>query len=329
LLIEVIGRSGRGLCATARKRRFRSEEALDGPRGGINLRPALLKTTFTNDNARFLTRPSPEVAEGAARAARGAWFVGVSVVAHAAVLLLWRGAGDAPTLQPARESLIEFAVELPPPPVVAPPPAAMPPPPPPPADIAPVVRVARSVAPARAAAEPEPTRAEPAPASLVEAPAAAAAPGADAAATPGALPTDAGGALAMRTGAGGVGALGGGGPGGFGPPAEQGGAAPLVDRRALALAWKARIERLVHEQASHHYPRSAARAGLGGTVLLAITIDGSGHITQVSVDRTSGYEVLDRAALEAVQDLADVPAPPEALAWQTRALRMPIAYAIH
>jgi len=292
-----------------------------------------LKTTFTNDSARFLMRPSAEVARSAARTARGAWFVGASVVAHAAVLLLWRGSGEAATLRPARESVIEFEVALPaltpieatPPVDVAPPPAALPP-----AREMPVARTARPLAPAPSAAAvsaPNPAPA-PEPASASAAPAALPDPSASSSDSPGALPADAGGSLAMRTGAGGGGPLGGGGAGGFGPRAEEGGPAPLVDRRALALAWKARIERLVHEQASHHYPRSAARAGLGGTVLLAITIDAAGHITRVTVDRTSGLEVLDRAALEAVQDLADVPAPPEALAWQTRALRMPIAYAL-
>jgi protein TonB len=287
-----------------------------------------LKTTFTNDNARFLLRPSEELVRGATRTARGAWFVGASLVVHAALLVLWRGSGEAAPSRPARESVIEFEVALPtlPPRVeVVPPPEPVPPP-----VVLPAARetftarTARPLAPA-SAVEPAPTSE---PASPVAAPAALAASDAPATDAPGALPTDAGGSLAMRTGAGGGGALGGGGSGGFGPRAEQGGPAPLVDRRALALAWKARIERLVHEQASHHYPRSAARAGLGGTVLLAITIDAAGHITQVSVDRSSGHEVLDRAALEAVQDLADVPAPPEALAWQTRALRMPIAYAL-
>ncbi len=272
-------------------------------------------------------RPSEEFVRGAARTARGAWFIGASLVVHAALLLLWRGSGEAAELRPARESVIEFEVALPtlPPRVeVVPPPEPPPPAALPPVRATPAARVARPLAPAPST-EPAPT---PEPASPVAAPAALAATDAPATDAPGALPTDAGGALAMRTGAGGGGALGGGGPGGFGPRAEQGGAAPLVDRRALALAWKARIERLVHAQASHHYPRSAARAGLGGTVLLAITIDAAGHITQVSVDRSSGHEALDRAALEAVQDLADVPAPPEALAWQTRALRMPIAYAL-
>ncbi len=116
------------------------------------------------------------------------------------------------------------------------------------------------------------------------------------------------------------------GPGGAG--SAPGGQAPAVDRRALALAWKARIERLVHERASRNYPRSAARAGLGGTVLISITVDPRGHITRVAVDQSSGHAALDAAALASVEELADVPAPPEALAWQTRALRLPVEYAL-
>jgi len=200
-----------------------------------------LKTTFTNDSARFLMRPSAEVARSAARTARGAWFVGASVVAHAAVLLLWRGSGEAATLRPARESVIEFEVALPaltpieatPPVDVAPPPAALPP-----AREMPVARTARPLAPAPSAAAvsaPNPAPA-PEPASAPAAPAALPDPSASSSDSPGALPADAGGSLAMRTGAGGGGPLGGGGAGGFGPRAEEGGPAPLVDRRALALA---------------------------------------------------------------------------------------------
>ena len=101
-----------------------------------------------------------------------------------------------------------------------------------------------------------------------------------------------------------------------------------VDRRALALAWKAAVERLVHERAGRNVPRSVVRAHLGGTVLLSITIDARGHIVSVRVDHTSGIDALDEAAVTSVNELAMLPAPPAELAWQTRALRMPIEYAV-
>ena len=137
----------------------------------------------------------------------------------------------------------------------------------------------------------------------------------------------------MATGAGG-----GGGPiggGGVGPgsgtarnAAVDGAAGTGVDRRALALAWKAAVERLLRQRASLHYPRSARRARLGGTVLLSITVDAQGHITLVRVDQTSGVESLDEAAVATVSEVGAVPAPPSELHWQTRALRMPIAYRV-
>jgi protein TonB len=49
------------------------------------------------------------------------------------------------------------------------------------------------------------------------------------------------------------------------------------------------------------YPLQARRRGQEGLVLLNITVSGSGHATEISLKQTSGYELLDQAALKAVQ----------------------------
>jgi len=49
------------------------------------------------------------------------------------------------------------------------------------------------------------------------------------------------------------------------------------------------------------YPASAQRAGYEGTVLLEITVDTNGRAIDVRVTRSSGFDVLDAAAIQAVK----------------------------
>lgn len=206
-------------------------------------------------------------------------------------------------------------------------------------------------APPVAEVEPEPTIAEPvvraqtsarveaaAPAPPAEAPQAAtpvAEPAPLAMAT--ALPADAQGDLAVQTGSGGPGVLGhrdqagvshGGTADGTALATGSAPPAPAVDRRALLREWTLAVNRILLERARRQYPRSAIEARREGTVMLAITIDPQGHISAVSVQRSSGHEVLDDSALATVRDVGEVPAPPEALGWQSRAIPMPIVYRV-
>jgi protein TonB len=50
------------------------------------------------------------------------------------------------------------------------------------------------------------------------------------------------------------------------------------------------------------YPERAVREGWEGTVLLEVFIDSSGRPETVSVNRSSGFAVLDQAAREAVKN---------------------------
>ncbi len=49
------------------------------------------------------------------------------------------------------------------------------------------------------------------------------------------------------------------------------------------------------------YPRKARRAGWEGTTLLKVHVDHRGRSDQVTVDRTSGFDLLDAAAVRAVR----------------------------
>jgi protein TonB len=60
------------------------------------------------------------------------------------------------------------------------------------------------------------------------------------------------------------------------------------------------------------YPRMAKMRHLEGVVGVAITLDGAGAPTGAVVEKSSGAESLDEAALAAVKAAAPFPAPPEA-----------------
>lgn len=70
---------------------------------------------------------------------------------------------------------------------------------------------------------------------------------------------------------------------------------PAIERTALRASIKGRLQR----QFAHHfnYPLLARRRGWQGEVLLAFRLEADGRITDARVDRSSGYSLLDRAAL--------------------------------
>ena len=49
------------------------------------------------------------------------------------------------------------------------------------------------------------------------------------------------------------------------------------------------------------YPPTEARQGIGGTVILVISIDGQGNVLDVEVEKSSRNRNLDRAAQDAAR----------------------------
>ncbi|MCM2335716.1 MAG: energy transducer TonB [Pseudomonas sp.] len=49
------------------------------------------------------------------------------------------------------------------------------------------------------------------------------------------------------------------------------------------------------------YPPTELRQGVGGTVVLVISIDGNGNVLDVSVEKSSRNRNLDRAAMDAAR----------------------------
>ncbi len=56
------------------------------------------------------------------------------------------------------------------------------------------------------------------------------------------------------------------------------------------------------------YPLAARLRGYEGMVLLSVEVSADGRVDDLMVKRSSGYEVLDRSALEAVRNWTFEPA---------------------
>lgn len=74
------------------------------------------------------------------------------------------------------------------------------------------------------------------------------------------------------------------------------------------------------------YPVLAQRRGWQGKVLLSITIRPSGMLEHVQVAQSSGYDVLDHAAVATIQRVGQIAEVGERLRGETLQLSLPIVY---
>jgi len=84
---------------------------------------------------------------------------------------------------------------------------------------------------------------------------------------------------------------------------------------------------LSREVAKHkQYPKIAQMRGWQGDVELDLQIDGSGNLVSSKVRTSSGFEALDKQALEMVKKAAPFPLPPEALRAKTFNVIIPVSF---
>lgn len=76
---------------------------------------------------------------------------------------------------------------------------------------------------------------------------------------------------------------------------------------AYQVAWVRRIERI----GNLNYPDAARRRHLHGDVMLTVVLGMDGHVRDVRVNRSSGYRVLDEAAIRIVHLAAPFPGIPQ------------------
>ena len=74
------------------------------------------------------------------------------------------------------------------------------------------------------------------------------------------------------------------------------------------------------------YPKIAQMRGYEGDVLLDLRLDGNGNVLSAKVKEGSGYESLDKQALEMVRKASPFPAPPESLRNRTFNITVPVSF---
>ena len=90
-----------------------------------------------------------------------------------------------------------------------------------------------------------------------------------------------------------------------------------ADYAAVLLAW---LER--HKE----YPRPARRRGQEGVVLLYVLIDREGRVLQSRIEESSGYPLLDNAALDMLERAAPVPPLPDDMPQERLELVLPVQF---
>ena len=84
---------------------------------------------------------------------------------------------------------------------------------------------------------------------------------------------------------------------------------------------------LSREIAKHkQYPKIAQMRGWQGDVVLDLQLDGNGNVISSRIHMTSGFEALDKQALEMVKKASPFPLPPETLRSKTFNVVVPVSF---
>lgn len=74
------------------------------------------------------------------------------------------------------------------------------------------------------------------------------------------------------------------------------------------------------------YPKIAQMRGWQGEAVVELLLDGNGKLKSKKILTSSGYEVLDKQALDMIDKAAPFPAPPEALRASSFSITVPIPF---
>lgn len=84
---------------------------------------------------------------------------------------------------------------------------------------------------------------------------------------------------------------------------------------------------LAREIAKHkQYPRIAQMRGWQGEAVVDLQLDGNGNVLSSKIHTPSGFDVLDKEALEMVRKASPFPAPPEALRGNSFNILVPVSF---
>ena len=77
------------------------------------------------------------------------------------------------------------------------------------------------------------------------------------------------------------------------------------------------------------YPELARKKNQQGKATLSLKLGKDGNILNVSVGNSSGYKILDQAAIDAIKDAAPYPIIPDKLNKKYVLLKLPISFVLN
>lgn len=83
-----------------------------------------------------------------------------------------------------------------------------------------------------------------------------------------------------------------------------------------------------HLNRKKHYPSEAKKARQQGIVTVRFTVDREGNVSGVSIKRSSGHELLDRATLDLLARVAPLPRMPKSITRDSILVSLPIDYSL-
>ena len=108
------------------------------------------------------------------------------------------------------------------------------------------------------------------------------------------------------------------------PPPPQPPGPSLADLDAARKGYADRLARAI--AAKKQYPRVAQMRGWQGEALIDLKLDANGSVLETTLLQSSGFEVLDKQALEMVKKAAPFPPPPEILKSSIFNIQVPVSF---
>lgn len=104
--------------------------------------------------------------------------------------------------------------------------------------------------------------------------------------------------------------------------------ASTLPKEALQNAQQNYVLGEVHNRLSQFmsYPIHARRRGWEGSVMIGFSVDKKGFLRDIHLTRTSGYTLLDNAALTAIKKVSYIPLVQWGSIFQPVALQLPVVY---
>ena len=106
------------------------------------------------------------------------------------------------------------------------------------------------------------------------------------------------------------------------------------EKKQLQQRKKDAVELFTNNLAFHiakfkNYPRIAMRRNWQGMVLVRMVMLDNGNIQSLSIEKSSGYEVLDNEAMKMIERAKPLPKPPDILASDEVNIYVPVSFALN